>query len=510
MTRGNHGYTVGALALRRQLNGIESDTHRGFFSFTNDFGRDAITNFRMGIATQHIRALNPVHRGFRNWEAQFYAGDDWKVRPGFTLHAGLRYQPVTTPVEVNGLNELPYPCDCNNVAPRLGLAWRRSRAGVLRASYGIDYGEIFPVTFQQVRFAPPGNQKIVIPTPNLLDPLSSLSSGVRTRPTTYVLDPRLSTPYSHHYNFSWERELGKDWHLQAGYVGSRSHKLLLMWYLNRAQPVPGIPQTSVTVNERRADPNFAEIRRVINGSRGYFDAARLSLALPRWRGVTLHTAYWFSKAMDLGSGYSNTAYDADSRQSRSQGEYLAAADMRGLSNFDQPHAFLAQGQFVTSEGWNRWMKGWTLSAAVLAKKGTPFTVLSGSDGPGFGNVDANGGDRPNLLRPEILGRTVGHPDTSRTLLPRAAFQFIQPTDPRGNLGRNTFRRGGIRNVNASLAREWNAGNGRKVRLRIESVNLLNTPQFAEPGLELALANFGQITNTLNDGRAFRMGLQFSW
>ena len=35
---------------------------------------------------------------------------------------------------------------------------------------------------------------------------------------------------------------------------------------------------------------------------------------------------------------------------------------------------------------------------------------------------------------------------------RAAFSFMRPVDPAGNIGRNTFRKGGIRNVNAALAR----------------------------------------------------------
>ena len=37
---------------------------------------------------------------------------------------GVRYQPLTRPTEVNGLNDLPYRCDCNNVAPRFGFAYR--------------------------------------------------------------------------------------------------------------------------------------------------------------------------------------------------------------------------------------------------------------------------------------------------------------------------------------------------------------------------------------------------
>ncbi|MDZ7636796.1 MAG: hypothetical protein U5J83_00845 [Bryobacterales bacterium] len=54
--------------------------------------------------------------------------------------------------------------------------------------------------------------------------------------TTYPLDPELATPYAHLYNFAWERELRTQLRVQLGYVGSRSHKLLLMWYQNRRNP----------------------------------------------------------------------------------------------------------------------------------------------------------------------------------------------------------------------------------------------------------------------------------
>ncbi|MBI3679767.1 MAG: hypothetical protein HY235_05160 [Acidobacteria bacterium] len=516
LVRGRHVVTLGAQGMRRQFNGTESDTHRGFYSFTADFGRDGITNLRLGTPTQFIRAIGNVHRGFRNWDVTMYAGDEWKPSQRLTVYGGLRYQPVTEPFEVNRLNEIPYGCDCNNLAPRAGFAWTGPRRlGVLRGGYALDYGEIFPVTFSQIRFAPPRNLKIVVPSPNVLNPFSGpqLSSS---RPTTYVLDDRLATPYSHQYNFSWEPPPWRQWRLQLGYAGSRSHKLLLMWYLNRAHPVEGIPQTSATVNERRVDPRFAEIRRVINGSRGYFDAARVSAVSPRWKGMTLNAAWWFSKAMDLGSAYTNTAFDADSRKARSQSEFLASADMKGLSDFDQPHAFLVQAAYAlpAMDGlavrWRRWLEGWSVSGVALAKKGTPFTVLAGSDAPGFGNVDANGGDRPDLMDAHVLGRTVGHPDTSRAMLPRSAFRTIQPADERGNLGRNTFRRGGIRNMNAAVTKEWMIHREQRLRLRAETINLLNTAQFAEPGFELSSPNFGQITNTLNDGRTVRFGLQFEW
>jgi len=50
-------------------------------------------------------------------------------------------------------------------------------------------------------------------------------------------------------------------------------------------------------------------------------------------------------------------------------------------------------------------------------------------------------NRPNILDPSILGRTIGSPDTSRILLPKSAFSYIKPGELRGNLGMNTFRKG---------------------------------------------------------------------
>jgi len=502
----NHTISAGFSVMRRQFNGKESDANRGYWSFGTDFGNDAITNFRLGLPIQHIVSIGTTDRGFRNWDSQFFVSDVWKVNKKLTLNYGLRYQPVTRPFEVNSINTIPYKSDLNNLAPQFGLAYRA--AGVIRIGAGVQYGEIFPVTFQQVRFSPPGSVKLVVTTPDLLNPLGGAHSDT-VKGNLYLLDPKLATPYEYQYNASWQPAFTGKWKLQIGYVGSRSHKLFLMSYRNRAHPVPGIPLTTATINERRDDPRYAEIRWVQNGSQGYYDAARVSLIAPRFHGVTFETAYWFSKTMDLGSGYTNTAYDSDSRQSRSQAEDGARSDMKGLSNFDQPHSFLFRGEFATPYK-NRFLKNWTFNAIALFKSGTPFNLSTGSDGPGFGNVDGNGGDRPNLIDPSILGRTIGNPDTSRALLPRSAFAFMTLGASRGNLGRNVFRRGAIHNINASLGRSWSIHTNYKLTFRAESINLFNTAQFAEPGLELANANFGQITNTLNDGRTFRFQLMFTW
>jgi hypothetical protein len=525
-TQGAHDWSAGFGLTRRQINGKETDVHRGFFSFANDFGVDAVTNLRLGRPSQYIVSIGDVHRGFRLWEPQLYAGDRLQVNPRLNLLFSLRWQPTTKPTEVNSRNAIPYDSDWNNLAPSFGFAYRLAKnLGVIRGAYGAHFGEIFFVTYQQIRFSPPLNNKIVVTAPDLLDPIGTgVGTGVGAgsggqiplaRPTIYALDPKLATPYSHQYNLSWEPEWNKSARLQFGYVGSRSHKLFSMWYLNRAHPAPGIPQTTATINQRRPDPNIADYRFVVNASRGYFDAARISLVLPGWNGLSVDASYWFSKAIDLGSSYTNTANEIDSRKGRSQDEYETQRDMKGPSDFDQTHAFLWRAGYLirtTKLPRSLWaiIDGWNVSTVVLVKTGIPFNIASGSDGPGFGNVDGNGGDRPHLLDPTILGRTIADPDTSKQLLPRSSFQFINPTDARGNLGRNVFRKGPIRNVNASLQRSWGFKKDLRLTFRAESINLFNTPQFAEPGFELANPNFGAITNTLNEGRTFRFTLQIGW
>jgi hypothetical protein len=87
---------------------------------------------------------------------------------------------------------------------------------------------------------------------------------------------------------------------------------------------------------------------------------------------------------------------------------------------------------------------------------------------------------------------------------------MAPADSRGTIGYSTFRRGAIRNINAAVARTWNLGHDRSLTFRAESINITNTPQFAEPGYELTSPSFGFITNTLNDGRGFQFSVRFGF
>ena len=518
--RGQHQLTFGAEIFRTQINGTEPDGDRGILVFANDGGRDAITNLRLGLPLQYTLAVGNTHRGFRNWVANGYLGDVWRASDRLQLTFGLRYGVVTSPTEVNNLNKFPFDCDCNNGAPYLGLAYRLGdRLGVVRANYGLHYGQIFPVTYGQIRLNPPGSYRLFVTQPNLLNPLGNIdirNIPPTTRSSTFSFSPDFVTPYSHQYNLSWEPLVTRRVRMQLGYVGSRAHKLFQMWFGNRAQVVPGIPQTNATVNQRRPDPKVLDAFAFLNASRAWYDAARVSVVLTEWHGISLDASYWFSKSLDLGHDYTNTLSGPDGRVARSQTEGEVQRDLKGRSAFDQPHAFLTRAtwQMPKLGGGGRLIRstigGWNLSLVGLLKNGTPFTIESGSDAPGFGNVDGNSGDRPNVLDLTVLGRTIGDPDTSTQLLPRSAFQYIQATAGAGSLGRNVFRRGKIANINASLSRSWTLRGATSLTLRAESINLFNTPQFAEPTRELTSPSFGRITNTLNDGRTFRFTLRLGF
>ena len=517
---GNHNIVVGVEALQKQVNGFESNNHRGTFSFRADFGRNAVENLLAGTPSQYRFAIGNAHRGFRNHAVLTYLQDSWKVTPEFTLQLGLRYEPVASPTEVNALSEIPYDGDWNNFAPSLGFAYRPDgRWGVVRGAYGLHYGQLFNATFMQSRFNTPGVLSVVVNAPDLLDPLREFSAAdldPTARSARFQLDRELSTPYSHQYNLSWAFQPRRDWTLDIGYVGSRSHRLLNQRYTNRAHPVAGIAQITRTINQRRPDPRYFDVLHTLNGSIGYFDAAKVSLRVPNWAGLNLDASYWWSKAIDLGSDYTNTATGRDGRRARSPTEFDVWGYMKGVSDYHQPHATLVRlsyaipGRYRFPPVLRSIFGSWQVSSVVLWKSGTPFGIRSGSDSPGIGNVDGAGSDRPNVIDASILGRVVNHPDRSKALLPTSAFEFIQPTDAGGDLGRNTFRKDSVWNINMALSRRVLLDQKRSLLFRAESLNALNHPQFEEPDINLASRTFGAITNTLNDGRTFRFTLRIEF
>ncbi len=170
-----------------------------------------------GSFLEAVASINPrtggfpeYYRGYRANEYAFYAQDDWKIAPRFTLNVGLRWEyfgpphnfqkgldsniffgspltpipqpfPACTPttatskcdnpfLPVNNtlaaaeagaqaiqVNQNIWAKDTNNFAPRLGFAWDvlGTQKFVLRGGAGIYYDRIYNNVFENIRFNPP-------------------------------------------------------------------------------------------------------------------------------------------------------------------------------------------------------------------------------------------------------------------------------------------------------------------------------------------------------------------
>src|SRR5262249_11193452 len=78
LARGKHIWTFGAEVDRVQINGRESSSNRGVWTFRSDFGNDALTNFRLGMPSRFSFGAGNLDRGFRSWEQQYSVGDQWR------------------------------------------------------------------------------------------------------------------------------------------------------------------------------------------------------------------------------------------------------------------------------------------------------------------------------------------------------------------------------------------------------------------------------------------------
>jgi len=344
-TMGWHTLRFGWSTTRVQVNDLQSNNSRGVLNFLPDFGRTAVQNFLLGTPELFTIAIGNLYRGFRNWEHAVYVEDEFRVAPTFSINAGVRYEVETSPTEVNHLTDPKMPVQ-HGLGPRFGLAWNPGRGRfTVRAGYGISFSSIFAVTYQTTRFNPPSVQVLEINTPRLVDALALAQAAPTMKPISgaqqnlYLLSPDLVTPYTHMYNLALEWALPAQTQLRLAYMGGRSFHLLTLGVYNRPVVVPGIPTTSATINQRRPDRRYGAINVVESNSINYYDAAQASVEKRLTHGLTLRAAYTFSKDINLGGDFTNTAsgVEVPPEEGTPSCEHCNRfSDQKGLALYDTP------------------------------------------------------------------------------------------------------------------------------------------------------------------------------
>lgn len=594
-----HTLKLGTDIRRIQLNDRAGNYDRGFWTFssasisTNPPCCNALENFRRGAVSIFQKGYGPNYLGLRMTELNFYAQDDLRVRRDVTFNVGFRVERVGSPSEVNNLVRPDYAADVY-FEPRFGFAYSPNwQSGLLRkltggpglssirGGFGIFHGRIFESIFSQIgastrstvlTFRDDVDRSVADPTGGFVFRPDQLTAQVDLA----IPDPHLRMPYTEQWNLTVERQLPWKSALQASYLGNRGIGLLFYHSENRAQfpwtstqpssyggaiqgnfpgvafdkidsnlfnsnPAPGyISLQNSRVNARRKDGRYGSILRPSNGAWSYYHALQLTYTQRPVRGLHLQAGYTWSKNIDTGS---EATFVGGGDYNGAVSETQGARSLRGLSRLSQPHRFSLS--YVYELPFYRMQKGvfghvlggWELSGITTFGSGNPFTVFIGYDL----NGDGVGGDRPFLLDPSILGRSVDNGRVnlatgkkfSTEQLPITAFYpdasvatakqwpWFPGTGLVGDLGRNTFFGHGQNNWDLAIIKNTRVyGERHTIQFRAETFNLMNRVQFDFPAFLSVVdtgvtgwrlqQRFGEITAQRNSPRNMQLSLRYTF
>jgi carboxypeptidase family protein len=355
---------------------------------------------------------------FKDAMTGIFVQDDWQLRRGLTLNAGVRWD-----------KDSLFQGDNNNVAPRIGFAWNvgGDAKTVVRANAGLFYDTLESSAInRESNTGPVGQTTIDLRQGDPLFPtfpsrLSAFPSGASTvaRATVYVPvfqgdafpgsigdHLRRDTPYFFNSNAGVQRELSRDWAISADYARVYGYDLLVTWDIN-APPYfalgPGQTRTAAQANVLRplGVPNqtggpygipftgFRSLYLQFNGGHTEYNALKLALTKRMSRHYALQANYTLARARG----------DVDNfRLANSFVPGLTALDgdrsyQWGPSDTDAPHVFVLSGMYEAPLGIR-------LSALWFARSGFPYTGLAGldADGDGFYSATGSFGDRPASLQ----------------------------------------------------------------------------------------------------------------
>ncbi|MBV8892873.1 MAG: TonB-dependent receptor, partial [Acidobacteria bacterium] len=164
--KGNHTVKLGGNFQRAYTNSIRNDARTGlalgyFSSYvpinSNDPIQDDVEQLLLGKADLADRSFGDTHRHITQNSVGFYAQDDWKIKPHFTLNYGLRYDINGTMRDKNNLESNfivgrgfvqvgqgisgIHHVDYRDFGPHLGFAWDVFGTGrmAVRAGYSRTY-----------------------------------------------------------------------------------------------------------------------------------------------------------------------------------------------------------------------------------------------------------------------------------------------------------------------------------------------------------------------------------
>jgi hypothetical protein len=487
------GATLGSAALAANLNPAVMQAN-------------SLAGFLTGTPTQAGISTFTTTPAYRQMQYSAYVTDTVNLFQRLYLELGVRYdifRPVeaaqaggalafnsssntVAPLGVNGTSTRYTRTDLNNVAPRVGLAFRPADRLVIRAGYGIHF---FPVPFSLLAFnaAVQGAQAGIaggLGTTTFTNPTVP-AAGATAPNLPFFIGPRdQATPYVQTYSVMVQGNLGNGFLLDAGYVGNVGRQLPF----SLAQTgLPGSGLSGLTAGRT------ALLIERGTGLNSNYNSLQVNLTKKFAAGLALSGAYTYGKALDYGTNLLDP---------------YTRANNYGPADWDRKHIlsvshvwrlpFGANSSYFKTKWASRLLGDWEITGILRWATGAPYTVtadplacacLGVSSVPAAFNTSTGGNASFNgssSFNPSLFSAP-------------AAGTF-------GSLSRNAFRGPDLFTYNAALFRNFAVNENIKLELRGEVYNLTNTSNLANPVANMAAPGFGNSVETMNGlaGRQFQV------
>lgn len=553
-----------------------SDCNGGKGSKTNAYNN--FGSFLLGLDSDYGKnILIPNYFHTVTHQMSLYAGDQWQAASKLTVQLGVRweYYPMPTRQGSRGLERYDFaknemmlcgvgniPTDCGTKVsmtlfdPVVGLAYRVAPTFVVRAGYGLtnepynladdlrtNYPVLIPLYISAESYqaasaldaaslinTPVGQTTIPVgiaipPLPNLNQPEVPIPGDVNLATTP----ANLQRGYIQSWNFTLEKQFAGGWMAQAGYVGTRTTRLLGFQDLNAESPiapagcVPGSSgskecgghasqpynyNSSVSGTCPNAATTALGCRTGVTSlitpvANGQYDALQTTLKHQFAAGYQVMVAYTWSKAL----GMANVTDEKASAYIQTPAFYFLN---RGLSPWDRTQnfeaVFIGQSPFGAGRPWlrtgaaSRILGGWQLSGVLSRYTGDPFEIHAGGSSTSNLNATANGTNvqRPDRVKSAIpimnqYGRGTIWFDTS-------AFAAVDDLNRFGTSAFYPLYGPPMFDLDLALARNFKLSERFNLQVRAQAINFTNTPHFGNPTGDFNSSSFGQINGLANTGR----------
>ena len=521
-----HTFRAGAEARRDVASSRTDSNARGSFVFTGLYSGSDFADFLLGAPQQASVAYGPGDVELHGRAMSFFIQDDWRRSARLTFNLGLRYEltlplvegnghlvnldaapdfSAVTPVEAGGIGQYSgrFPnalvrTDSNNLAPRIGVAWRAPRGVVVRGGYGVSYnaGTYSQIARQLASQPPYAVTETAIAAADEPLPIANAFAAAAAASTTnnFGVTPEYQLGVVQTWNVDVQKEVTRNWSAGGGYTFAAGSSLDLVRAPNRGPNglrLPDVQPFTWQTSESSSRLHSATMRlrrREVGGIGG---------------GLTYTLARSRDNASTIGGG--STVVAQDDRNLDAEW---------GLSSFDRRHQlqgnvriqlpFGPNRRWLEDAGiWTKLLEMWTANVTFAIQSGTPLTprVLSSSRDVARGT---NG-----TLRADYNGDDISVDNATIDRFFNTAAFSLPASGSFGTAGRNLIIGPGSKDLNATLSRDIRLPAAKTLSIQVRANNLLNMVNYAAVDTVVNSPSFGQVTS-VRPMRSVQLSLRFSF